>query len=167
MFPTLLALHFWQKILALGQTGISATWKTKSAPFTFSITEDSLGPAVDLLTENLLRAGICTHVEQRPCGNGVNRGVGQCLVSWQPRDHPTAKKLKGVKMRFNREVKKRLADKTFTVEEKTLVRYKLTPRQAEFVNQGMMEMGFDYTEPSNGNRRQLGKKRDGRGAIYN
>ena len=47
--------------------------------FTFPITEAPLGPAVDLLTENLVTAGICTQVEQRLVAMALTEALGNAL----------------------------------------------------------------------------------------
>lgn len=127
--------------------------------FTFPIAEAPLGPAVDILTENLMRTGICAQVEQRLVAMALTEALGNALYHGNLEIDPRLKIELGEEA-FNEEVTKRLADDRY-IGRKILVRYKLTPDEARYIIRDDGD-GFDYTEPGNGASDDWSKE-DGRG----
>ncbi|MBF0169930.1 MAG: ATP-binding protein [Nitrospinae bacterium] len=98
--------------------------------FTFPSAEESLGPAVDLLTENLTRAGICSQVESRLVAMALAEGLTNALYHGNLEIDPRLK-LEEDHDRFATLVRERMADPRFA-RRKLTVRSVLTPEEAVF-----------------------------------
>lgn len=130
--------------------------------FTFPISEAPLGPTVDLLTENLVRAGVCTQIEQRLVAMALAEALGNALYHGNLEIDPRLKIDQG-KEAFSKEVVKRLSDDRYK-KRKTTVSYKITPTEARFVIHDDGE-GFDHNNTKEGVTGDLAKS-EGRGLLF-
>jgi DNA-binding response OmpR family regulator len=104
--------------------------KTEEREFSFPSNEDALGPAVDLLTENLPRAGVCSQIETRLVAMALAEALTNALYHGNLEIDPRLKFDDGDS--FDELARRRLADPRFANRRLT-VRYILTPQGVTYV----------------------------------
>ncbi|MBI5816739.1 MAG: ATP-binding protein [Nitrospinae bacterium] len=99
--------------------------------FVFPSEESSIGPAVDLLVENLARAGVCSQLESRLVAIALTEAVANAIYHGNLAISPH-KKVEMSGDEFKKEVRKRLKNPAYR-GRKVRVKYVLSPEGVKYV----------------------------------
>ncbi|MBI4666071.1 MAG: ATP-binding protein [Nitrospinae bacterium] len=115
--------------------------KREEREFMFPSDEAAIGPAVDLLVENLYRAGVCTQMETRLVAMALTEAIANAVYHGNLTISPHLK-IHLSNEEFSKEISRRMACEK-TKSRKIHIKYAITPNEARYVISDDGK-GFDY-----------------------
>ena len=133
--------------------------KKEEREFCIPSDETAIGPVVDLLVENLSRAGICSHIESKLVAIALTEAISNSIYHGNLNISPHMK-LHMSAEEFKKEVRKRLLAKAYK-ERKVRIQYNLSPNEVEYVitddGDGFNTRGWLLKEEESGSKKESGR----------